>query len=103
MTCEDKDGWKYWLNRNIDCSWYEEDTDRCLVYGEYSDFAFDSVSAEEACCICGGGSFVDNMGKLSAFNCEKGSGSSSGEDNNFVGKLTLCYSILFSLIAFMYS
>mmetsp|Transcript_15382 Transcript_15382/g.23186 ORF Transcript_15382/g.23186 Transcript_15382/m.23186 type:complete len:181 (+) Transcript_15382:705-1247(+) len=100
FTCEDNDGWRYWLNPTIDCSWYELDEDRCFLFGDYSDFSLTPVSADKACCICGGGSYEDVAGKPASFTCNSG-GDSAGRNNKYVGKLTLSFAIAFVAMVLM--
>ena len=43
----DKDGTKY------NCRWYEEEEDRCDGFG--ASYAHAGITANDACCVCGGG------------------------------------------------
>ena len=80
LTCENYVGWKDWLNRNIDCSWFQKDIDRCVDFGTYY-FDLSLNFATDACCVCGGGTITDNYEKPSAFICDP----DDQDDNGFFG------------------
>lgn len=48
-----------------DCVWYEQGQ-RCSRYGGYYDGS-DGKTANQACCACGGGSYVSSRGRKSKF------------------------------------
>jgi len=69
-----------WRNDNgDDCKWYEED-DNCADYGDY--VGIDGLTANDACCACGGGldpadKFVDSNEPTSSPSTSPSSGPSS--------------------------
>jgi len=51
-TCEDSP--RDWKDTDEDdCTWYAQKDDRCDIFGSYSNN--DGKSANEVCCVCGGG------------------------------------------------
>ena len=52
--CTDIPGWYDSWGQSYDCLWYSFD-DNCEVYGHF--FENFEMNAQEACCICGGGTF----------------------------------------------
>ena len=76
-SCTNYDDWQDALNSRITCSSFENNL--CEQVGHlYIDRL--SRDANEACCICGGGTILKNDGvDRSTFTCDPQGGTSSGE------------------------
>lgn len=53
-TCTDIDSWFDADGEQYNCAWYSALHSRCMVYGDRK--RHDGMTANEACCACGGGS-----------------------------------------------
>ena len=50
---DDPDNWHQRLSTNFDCEWFASRQNRCNSFGSFS--GTDGKNANEACCVCGGG------------------------------------------------
>lgn len=50
---DDPDNWHQRLSTNFDCEWFASRQNRCNLFGSFA--GTDGKNANEACCVCGGG------------------------------------------------
>lgn len=55
-TCSNQDWWYDSGGPSYNCEWYEDNPQSCGTYGANDDYENFGLVAQQACCVCGGGS-----------------------------------------------